>query len=364
MIVEVKDKKDLHRFIYFVEELYRGNQHFIPPIFRAQKKELTEIVLDKNTYKALLCVDVNNSVRGRLLYTYDYSKKQGKKICYYSFYDVVNEYSVVKELFEYMEQDMRKRKIDYSEGTFSPYDPDTRRGIMIKGFNDDPAISTSYNYEYYGELLEQYGYSKAFDTVAVTVREEKDTKKRLNSFSKYFLRENDVRVDSLNWKNFEQDLKDVEEIIRLSVNEIIYQEAPSIELIREVAMQMKFFINPNYVKIARENKTDRPVGFCFIIPDFNQVFKKTKGKIRPIRMYFLRKKITRAVGKMQFVVPEYHNKGLIAHIFKTVFDEFKKDGINEFFGGTIMENNPKSINVFTKLGGEISKIYRLYGKEL
>ena len=364
MILQVNNKQDLKRFIYFITDLYKDDPYYVFPIFRAQKKELREIVLEEKTYKAILSVDETDTVQGRLLFTYDHSKKQGKDICYYSYFDTINDSAVVKEMFDFMEADMKLHNIDYSEGTFSPFDPDTRRGVMVKGFNQDPSIFTSYNYEYYGTLLEEYGYTKAIDTVLLNADVNQKSKKRLNTFSKFFQRSHDVRVDSLDWNNLERDLKDVEEVIRLASNEIVYQDAPTMEMIRNVAEQMRFFLNPRFVKIARENQTDKPVGFCLVVPDFNQVFKQTKGKIRPLKILRLKKKITRARGQMQYIVPEYQNTGLIGHIFNVVFDDFVETGITDFEGGTMMENNHKPITAFQKFGGEITKIYRIYGKEL
>jgi hypothetical protein len=363
MIVEVNNKKDLNRFIYFVKELYKNDKYYVYPIFYSLKKELGKIVLHDKTYKAILCMK-DQEVVGRLLFTYDYSKKQDKKICYYSYFDAINDNSVVKELFNFMEKDMKKHKIDYSEGTYSPFDPDNRRGIMIKGFNELPSIFTSYNYEYYSDLLEDYGFTKAIDTVLINAMVDHNSKKRLNTFSKFFLRKNDVRIDSLDFKNLDRDLKDIEKILNQATNEIIYQDAPDMELIEETARQMKAFINPTFVKIARENETNKPVGFCLVVPDFNQVLIKTKGKIRPLKMMLLKRKITKARGQMQYIIPEYQNGGLIGHMFKVIFDDFVDAGITEFEAGTMMEDNPKPINAFKKFGGEIIKVYRLYGKEI
>lgn len=363
MIIVVSNNKDLNSFVHFVEDLYKGHDKYVFPIFSAVKKELKKNVLKDENYTAILSVR-DNKIEGRLLFTYDFSKKQGKNICYFSFFDAIDSISVVNELFEYMENDMHENNVDYSEGTFSPYDPDTRRGVLISGFDISPTIFTSYNFEYYGELLEKFGYSKAIDTVSLNADVHQKSKKRLNTISKYFSRSHDVRVDSLNWKNLDKDMDDVHQILRVATNEIVYQDAPSIEAIAETARQLKLFINPKLIKIARENGSNKPIGFCLVLPDFNQVFKKTKGRIRPIRMLIGKRKITKARGTMQYIIPEYQNTGLIAHIFNSLFDEFTKLGITDFEAGTMMENNPKPINAFKKFGGEIIKTYRIYGKEL
>ncbi len=363
MIKIVKTKKDLSRFIYYIEDLYKDDKHYVFPIFYALKKELKKLVLEDYSYTAILSIK-DKIIQGRLLYTYDNNKKRNERICYFSFFDAIDDNDVVKELFDYMEKDMVTNNVKYSEGAFAPYDPDTRRGVLVNGFDIPPTIFTAYNYEYYGKLLEAVGYTKEIDTVSLNADVCEKSKKRLNTISKYFLKSNDVRVDSINWKELDRDMEDIHQILVVATNEIIYQDAPSIDMIAKVAKSLKAFINPNLIKIARENKTNKPIGFCLVLPDFNQVFKKTKGRIKPLKILIEKKRITKARGTMQYIIPEYQNTGLIGHIFKVLFDELEAIGITEFEAGTMMENNPKPINAFKKFGGEIIKTYRIYGKEL
>lgn len=363
MIKIVNTKKDVKRFIFFIKDLYKNEKHYVFPIFYALNKELTQIVLKDHDYTAILSMK-DDVIKGRLLFTYDRNKKRDEKICYFSFFDTVDDSNVVKELFDFMEEDMKKHNVKYSEGAYAPYDPDTRRGVLISGFDIDPTIFTAYNFEYYGRLLEEIGYTKAIDTVSLNANVCQKSKNRLNTLSKYFLKSNDVRIDPIDWKELDRDLEDVYQILAMTTNEVIYQDAPSIDIISEAAKSMKAFINPNLIRIARENETNKPIGFCLVLPDFNQVFKKTKGKIKPIRMMLLKKKITKARGTMQYIIPKYQNSGLIGHMFKVIFDELELLGITDFEAGTMMENNPKPINTFKKFGGKIIKTYRIYGKEL
>ena len=363
MIKIVKTKKDIKKFVYFIKDLYKSEEHYVFPIFSAIKKELNQIVLIDQDYTAILCMK-DDVVLGRLLYTYDHNKKRDEEICYFSFFDTINDKTVAKELFSQMEIDMRDHNVKYSEGTYAPYDPDTRRGILVSGFDIDPTIFTSYNFEYYGGLLEGLGYTKSVDTVSLNADVCQKSKKRLNTISKYFSRSNDVRVDPVDWKELDRDMEDIHKILEIASNEIIYQDAPSIQVIAEAAKSMKAFINPNLIRIARENGTNKPVGFCLVLPDYNQIFKKTSGKIRPLKMLYYKNKITKARGTMQYIIPEYQNGGLIGHMFKVIFDELEGLGITDFEAGTMMENNPKPINSFKKFGGEIIKTYRIYGKEI
>ncbi|QMS84229.1 hypothetical protein [Candidatus Xianfuyuplasma coldseepsis] len=363
MIKQVRTKQDLKQFVYFIKELYPESSHQVYPIFFFLMKELNDEILRKKDYTALLCYR-ENQVVGRIMYTIDASKKQGKDIGYFSFFDAIDDQDVAKEIFTAMETDLKAKGIDYVEGTFAPYDPDTRRGILVKGFDSDPVIFTSYNYEYYGPLLESIGCYKAIDTVLLDAEYSEKSKKRLSTVSKYFLRSHDVRVDPLNFKDLDRDMKDIKEILDDATNDIIYQDAPTMDMIENAAKQLKSFINPNLIRIARENETNRPLGFCLVLPDYNQVFKKTRGRLKLWTLLRAKKHITKARGMMQYIVEDYQNTGLIGHMFKVIYDEFERIGINEFEAGTMMEDNPKPINAFKKFGGDIIKIYRLYGKDI
>ncbi len=362
MIVKVLDKSQLKKFIYYPKDLYKDSKYFVCPIFSALLKELTHEVLNTNKYTALLCYNDNKLV-GRLMYTIDVSKQKGKDIGYFSFFDCVNNIDVAKELFNCMEEDL-KGKVDYIEGTFSPYEPDTRRGILVKGFNEPHTMLTSYNYEYYPLLIEKMGYTKAYDTYTLKVDVNTDRLEKIERIANISKTRYGIRIDNLNKKKIDKDIEDVHKIFMEATTEINYQEAPSIETIKGFLNSFSFFIEPTLIKIAREKDTNRPVGFCLVLPDANQIFDKTKGKIKPLTFLRLKKKITRARGMLQYVIPEYQTKGTLAQLFWEIKKSVTKLHINYFEGGTILEENPSSWQPFVNMGGEISKIYRLYGKEI
>jgi hypothetical protein len=301
MIKKVNTKKDLKRFIYYVKDLYKDNPH---------------------------------------------SK------------------TVTDGLFGFMEADMRKNGVKHSEGSFTPYDPDNRRGVLVNAFDQDPVIFTSYNMHYIPKLLEDYGFTKKTDTYCILPVINEKTNKRLNTLGNFFKRKYKIDVDYIDFKNIDKEIDDIHQILSEADNEHIYQEAPSIELIRSIADSLRLFLDKRIIRIARERETGRPIGFCFCLLDFNQVFKKLKGKVRPIRMLLLKRKITKVRGMMQYVIPKYQGTGMVGYIYKKIFDEFQIMGITDFEAGTMMEGNDKALASFNKFGGTISKTYRIYGKEI
>lgn len=364
MIVKVRSKKDLKRFIYSVKDFYVNDTHYIFPLFSILFKELKKEVLQDMRYTAILSVDESNHVQGRLLYTMEYHPKTETSTCYWSYFESINSIDICSELFQYMENDMLQDNILYSEGSFTPYDPDNRRGVLVNGFDSDPVIFTSYNKEYHQTLLEEYGFQKQRDTFSIKPVISDFNEKRLNALGTFFEKRYQIDVDNINLNDVDKEIKDIHQILLEADNEHIYQEAPSIDLIKEVAKNMKLFLDKRIIKIARERDTRKPIGFTFCLLDYNQVFKKTKGKIKPLMILYYRKKITKARGMMQYVVPKYQGSGLIGYMYKKIYDEFKEIGLNDFEAGTMMEGNTKALTSFSKFGGEIDKTYRIYGKDI
>lgn len=362
MIIKVDNKPKLKKFMYFVRSLYKNDDRFVSPIYFTLFKELSREILLKKRSTAILCVR-DGKVVGRLLYSIGHSKHKNAEIGYFSYFDVINDFSVCQELFAYMEDNMRG-KVAFIEGTFSPFDQDTRRGILVEGFNEPHTLFTSYNFPYYGEMLEKLGYVKAYDTYTVHIELTDENYSTVSSLSEKHAEGKNIRIDSINFKNFDNDIKDVHRIFEEATFELNYQNAPSLELIRSTANSLKLFLDPDLVKIARETDTGRPVGFCLVVKDYNEILKKTKGKINPFKFLYLRNKIKGVRGILQYVVPEYQGKGLICMLYKSFYDSMKEKGITYFEGGTIMEKNTSSWGILVKFGGEISKVYRIYNKEI
>lgn len=362
MIEKINDRKGMKKFAYFTERHYAGNPYYAPPIYSVNYGELKNAVLKKKTYTALLC-KTDGVLSGRLLYTTDFNEHKKRETGYFSYFESINDDVTAGELFGYMEKDLKERGIDYVEGTYSPFDPDNRRGILVKGFDMPPTLFTSYNYPYYEKLLLGLGYTKAYDAYSLKVDMDGDKTELMHALAEQVRRKLGIRVDDLDYGNFDRDLNDVAEIFEAATTEVNYREAPSIETIRRVAKSMKAFINPRFVKIARE-PNGRPVGFCLCLPDFNQILMKTHGRIRPLVFLFGKKKITSARGVLQYIIPEYQGRGVITQIFDDIYETFKESGITYFEGGTILEENTRSLKVLTKFGGEIIKTYRIFGKEI
>ncbi len=361
MIKIVENKKQLMKFIKFIKELYKENKYFVYPFFNSLKKELKKEVLKDKTYRALLYIE-DKKVRGRILYTFKYDKKNKQKKCYFSFFDFYNDFKIAESLVDFMKEDAQKNDVHIYEGPYCPYDPDTRRGVLTNCFEKMPSVFLTYNYEYYLDIYEQLGFTKLIDTYSMHVDINDYVFKKASKIGR-MAKTDDIIVSTLNRQNLKEDIMAVSKIMASATSEINYEEAPSYEMIESIFNNMKMFIKDEFVIISREKATNKPIGFLIILPELNQIFCHFKGYFNLFKFLYYRNKINKVRGWLQYIIPEYQNTMLLGLMFSYAGKQMEKDHIKEFEGGTIVEENIKSYKAFEHFGGYLDKIYRIYQME-
>lgn len=363
----INNKKELKKFINMPDSLYKGDKLYVPYMKSDLFKNLNKLVLIDKTYTALV-VEENNRYIARVLFTIHYSKQLKLDRCgFFSMFESINNHTCVKLLFDEVKKQFKIQNISYLEGTFYPYDQDNRRGIQISGFDDEPLIFTSYNKDYYKDLLEEYGFKKDFDTFAYKHNFDEYDFERVNKVKNRILKMSNIKIEKANFKEISNEINDIHKIMEKATNDIIFQEAPTIEELENIVSGWKNFLWDDLILIARRKEDNYPVGFVMAIPNYYFVFRKMKGKLNLvslIKMIYYKNKIKSMRIMLQYVIPEYQNKGINYLLYNELFISSKKRGINYVESGTIMENNIQSRQNTEKAGGINNKIFRIYGLEI
>ena len=361
------DKKLIKTFVNFPDKLYAGDDNYVPYMKGDLTKTLSKLLLQDKTYTALLVVD-GKTVLARILLTVDKNKQLNTEKCgFFSMFECVDNQDACNLLLDESVKLLKLQGAEYISGTYYPYDQDNRRGILVEGFEDSPLIFTSYNKPYYPTLLTNYGLKKQTDALQYkidldTVDYEKY--KRLSEFSQSRF---NYRVDTVDWNNIDRDIRDVHTVMQAATNEIIYQDAPTIEALQNIVKGWKSFLNKDYILIARSNDTNEPLGVTMAIPDYFQVFRKMRGKMDLRGLYAFateRKKIKSVRAMLQYVIPKYQNMGVIMAMYFSMLQAVLNNGMTRLEAGTIMENNVQSNEVIKSVGGKLARVYRIYYKEI
>lgn len=366
-IVQVT-KKLIKSFVNFPDQLYKGDDKYVPYMKGDLTKTLTKLLLQEQSYVALLAQQ-NNKVLARVLFTVSKNKQLNTEKCgFFSMFECVNDQSVCNALLDEMVRILKERGAEYLSGTYFPYDQDNRRGILVDGFDRAPLIFTSYNKDYYDTLLAGYGLKKHADTLEYKLEMDKLVNyQRVKRVAEYAEKKFNFRVDTVDWSQVEKDIEDVHTVMNAATTDIIYQDAPSIEALKSIVVGWKNYLNKDYLLIARSNVTNEPLGVVIALPDYFEVFKKMRGKMDLkglVTFVKERKKIKSVRAILQYVIPKYQALGVAMALYIKLVDTIAYNGITYLEAGTIMENNAQSNNAIKSIGASLERVYRIYYKEI
>ena len=349
------------------DALYRGDKYYVPYMRGDLLRILKKLVLEDKSYTAL-AVEQDGRYIARVLFTVGQSKQLKKEKCgFFSHFECINDRACAHALLSEMCRILKEQGADYVEGTYFPYDQDNRRGILVDGFEHEPMILTSYNPPYYGALLEGCGFHKDFDTVSYQLSYERYDYARIAPVTKRLLERYDLYVSHADFSKIDREISDVQAVISAATTDIVFDQAPSREDLFRIVKNWRSFLWEDLVFICRRRSDDKPVGVIMGVPNFYTVFRKMNGKTNPVSLVkalYYRSRIKSVRAMLQYVIPEYQNKGVNFALYHEFYNTCCRRKITYIEAGTIMENNAGSRRNVEKGSGMLNKIFRIYGREL
>jgi len=369
-IREIKSPLEIENFIRLHELLYDDDPLYVLPIRKEFAKSLTDQLLKGKYKEPVIAYNayLNGHISGRIwltVFTARPGTAKEKRQGAFNFFEVVDDVDVFDSLIDASEAWFKSQGMDFYYGNTNPLDPDDARGILIEGFEDQPAVMCVYNKPYYQKLFEDrgfyahedlYGYKLTLDDVPYDRYESvRQLKERFN-----------FEIASADRKHVDRDARDIIEVINNAITDDWDMRAPEPENVYELLNTWKNFLDFDYVKIAR-TKEGRPIGFGLVIPNFNEALARIKGRwnlFAIMRLLYYKKRIRTTRAMIQMVVKDYQGKGIINAIYQDYFALMRERNVTFVDASTIGSDNFKSRNSIEKLGGKRYKVFRLYGYKL
>lgn len=370
--INLKDKKMLKRFVQIPYKIYRENPNWVPPIEKSLIKTITHgnsMQLRGGPY-TLFMVEEDGSYIARLLVGINQNKNKQKNQNegYFSLFECVNNRNAAKILLDGATNWLKEYGIDMVTGPISPTNGDDFRGVLIDGFDEFPAVNTTYTMEYYKDLFQELNYEKYLDFYAFSMNfDEVDaTSDRIKKLVEYGKKKVKLSIKPLNKKQLDDDVKGVYDVfIEAQQSFWDHLEVPTYEKFYDEFLSMKFLLDSDLIYIARVNNV--AVGFIAGIPDYNQVLYNFKGKLNVLSLFkflYYKNKISRARMFMQFVIPKYQKSVVTPGLYLALYEGFLRKGYINMEASTIAEFNIDSLQTIKGVGFDVSRIYRVYKKSL
>jgi len=370
-LIVVSDPSSESEFLDFPSRLYKSDPNYIRPldeevkaIFDPAKNKLFR----NGDAKRWLLKDDNNKTVGRIASFYNeaLSKANDQPTGGIGFFDSINDVEASKILFDASREWLVGKGMEAMDGPINFGERDSFWGCLVDGFYP-PIFNMPYNFPYYKDLFESYGFQNYFDQYTyhrllvpgkLTPVVEEKAMKILNNKDYHF-----KTIDTKNTDKFIEDFM------------IIYNKAwarfPGIKKLSKahaaaLFKSLKPIMDPRLILYGYYK--NEPVAFFIMMPDINQIIREFDGKLYMINKLKLIFKIKytsatdKVIGRIFGVVPEHQGRGVEAGLIKT----FEKIVIKPKFHYKDLEMNwigdfnPIMMKVCEQIGATILKTHITY----
>jgi GNAT superfamily N-acetyltransferase len=367
-LIEVSSPETQKEFLLFPVRLYKNEKNWIRPL----DKDINEVFdPEKNKFfrhgevcRWLLQNDKGQTI-GRVAAFIN--KKTAKATKYITggmgFFECINDQTAANALFDQCKKWLEERGMECMEGPINFGERMKWWGLLVDGFVE-PNYCTPYNFAYYQNLLEQYGFKEYFKQFTFHRLVSDPLPTLYADKADRIARDPRYTFESIKKSKLEKFAEDFKEIY----NKAWGKHTGVAEITSAIALtqmkQMKPVMDEDLVWFAYHD--GKPVAFFIMIPELNQLFKHMDGQFNWFaKLKFLYHKMTGSCKKMFGVVfgivPEFQGKGLEGAIVTAAAKRIQPMGrYTEFEMNWIGDFNPKMMHICEQVGGKVVKTHITY----
>ncbi len=240
-------------------------------------------------------------------------------------------------------------------------------GLLVDGFDTPPTFMIPYNRDYYGKLVEAFGFEKAEDLFSYQVSIEilNDIDPKLKFVIEEATKRFKVECRPISRKNFDHDVRQFLEIYNLSLQRTWGYVPMSESEVDHLAKGLKHMIVPELTSIAEID--GRAVGAGFGLLDYNEIIGKFGGHLFPFGWWKLltaKGKISRLRLISTNVLPEYQRWGLGLVTLAPLLPYAIKYNVEWGEFSWVLESNSLSRGTIERGGAKRFKTHRMYDRSL
>lgn len=350
IIKKVSSKKELETFIRFNYELYKGNPYSVPDLYDdmlntfSSKKNAAFEFCEAEYFLAYK----DNKVVGRVAAIINNRANQtwDKKEVRFGWIDFIDDEEVSSALLKAVEDWGKQKGMDTITGPLGFTDMDAE-GMLIEGFDQLGTMATIYNYPYYPQHMEKFGFEKDADWVEFKLYVPDKLPEKFVRISEIILQKYKLKIKKLTRKEIKE--KHYGQKIFDLINEAY---APLYGFSKMTQGQIDQYVNTylplldlRMVSIV-ETEDGELVAAGISMASLSKALQKAKGRILPFGWFYLLKALFIKRPKvldllLVGVKPEYQSKGVNALLFYDLVPTFKKMGFVYGESNPELEENKK-----------------------
>ena len=369
----VKSKRDYKRFVDFPYTFYASYPHWVPPL-RAETTRLLDpkknAFFEHGQIQPFLAENEQGDVVGRIAAIVNgmHLKKYDDATGFFGFFECIEQYEIAEQLLDTASNWLKERGLSHIRGPVNPSMNETS-GLLVDGFDRDPAIMMPYNPPYYYEYLTTYGFERAMTMWAYYIHYKYAKPEKLRRGVNLIMR----RYPSLHLRNFDTKRFDEEAQTVLDIYNEAWSEnwghVPMTDAeFAQLAKELKQILDPRCLFILEDDGV--PVAFSLTLPNINLALKHVKnGNLLPTGVFQLLLSgkfggIHEGRTLLMGVRKAYHGKGLDAILNLAVIEKLPTYGYFASEMSWVLDSNKPMMIAMERMGGVPEKEYVMIEKPL
>jgi len=367
-ILPVQNAKQKKLFLDFEWEVNRNTENWISPMRMEREKILNtkKHPFYKHSEIQLFLAYTDGKLSGRIaaIVNDNYKDFENETAGFWGFFDAYQNQEVADALFNSAVDWLKTKNKKMMYGPMNPSTND-EVGILIDGFDTPPYMMMTHNPQYYPELIEKYGMTKAKDLwawFATTDTAMQNISEKMLRVSQKIMKKYNLTLRNLVIKNLKDEIKLVKDIYNNAWSENWGFVPMTDDEINLLASDLKTVADENLLLIAE--KEGNPIAFSLTLPNINEILEKIpNGRLFPTGIFKLLtgiKKIKTVRVLVLGVKKEFQFLGLGAVFYIETIRRAKERGYTGGEMSWILEDNYTMNRPIESVGATKYKTYRVY----
>ena len=371
-IREVTGKKDLSAFIRVPWVIYKDDPNWVPPLMTERRGALSS----KHPYfkHANWCAWIayrNGKPVGRISAQIDelHLKQYDTKTGFFGLIEAIEDPEVFSALFRTAENWLRSEGMREIIGPFN-LSINQDLGVLIEGFDSPPYIMTGHAPAYYGAAIEGCGYRPAQDLLAYGL--DSGTLAIPRVMQALIKRSGDrIKVRSFNFKSKSAELESMRNVFNDAWQNNWNFTPFTPEEFKLIGKKLLMAAPQDFIQFAQVDGED--AAFIVLLPNINEAIADLDGRLLPfgwaklywrLKVNFPKSARVALMGVRQKYQNTRFGPALAYMIINAVMEAGQAKGLERVEMSWILDHNHGVRNIIESVGGQITKRYRMYEKEL
>ncbi|MGC9469816.1 MAG: GNAT family N-acetyltransferase [Anaerolineae bacterium] len=365
--VDVRDRRQVRRFVDFPYQLYANCPQWVPPIRGDIRTMLNP---DKHPFYEhsdadFFVAEEKGEVVGRIaaLENRRYNRYHDEKIANFYLFETVEDQAVADVLFDQAASWAKQRGLTQLVGPkgFAMLDG---YGMLVEGYEHRQMMTMmNYNYPYYPDLLMAIGFEKLVDFVSCYIGVDTfDLPERVHRIAQRVMERGSLEVKRFKSR---REIKTWTGRIREAYNRAFvdnWEFYPITEREADFVMDNAISLSdPSLIKVIVHG--DEMVGFLFGFPDVSAALQRANGRLTPWALIDLLIEMRRTKWLAlngAGLIPEFHGVGGNALLYAEMENTIRDQGFEHADLTQVAESAVQMRRDLENVGGKMYKNHRVY----